>query len=205
MSTNAAGEEPSSRPKRALYPLARLRDTKNAATPELRSHQHVKLADESPLPFNHESPPPRLPSAAHKRKRAPMADDEVELSESGASTQPSSHPRLTKGKRLADVRTAERTSRGLNASGADCTAPATSTQPLQDASAPDGPSKDVTMIDIDEQSTARHEQCSRNVDQFFDEPFAQESNGKKCRKFAMSQKAYHSRCGGVNFTAPLGS
>ncbi|KAG6373731.1 hypothetical protein JVT61DRAFT_5871 [Boletus reticuloceps] len=172
MSTNAAGEEPSSRPKRALYPSARLRDTENAATPELCSHQHVKLADESPLPSDHDSPPSRLPSAAHKRKRAPTADDKVELSESGASAQPSSHPQLTKGKRLADVRAAERTSHGLNTSGADCTAPAASTQPLQDASAPDGPSKDVTVIDIDEPSMARREQRSCDVDQFFDEPFA---------------------------------
>ncbi|KAN0082817.1 hypothetical protein V8E55_008612 [Tylopilus felleus] len=76
-----AGEEPSSRPKWTVHPSARLRDTENAATLELRSHQHVKLPmvtpHTSPLLSDHESPPPGLLSAAHKCKRAPTADDKM--------------------------------------------------------------------------------------------------------------------------------
>ena len=64
-----------------------------------------------------------------------------------------------------------RVNANLTTAFTDRTVPAASTQLSQDISASDGPPKDVTMIDIDEPSKAPHEQHSRNVDQFFNEPF----------------------------------
>ena len=73
------------RPKRAVLPSARLRDTENAATPELRSHQQAQTAVQeqlnlpappalpapqtNPDDIDHGSPPPvSLGSGSRKRK-----------------------------------------------------------------------------------------------------------------------------------------
>ena len=114
---NGASEVLNSRPKRAVAPSAKLRDTDNVATHELTSHQHAALARKhlsSPQDNGNffssllatdvsTSPPSTPPSASQKRKESPgtttdpgvlvitLSDDNDNDNDSTVST------RITKG------------------------------------------------------------------------------------------------------------
>ncbi|KAG6373044.1 hypothetical protein JVT61DRAFT_7101 [Boletus reticuloceps] len=95
--SSGVSEEPGSRPKRATLLSAKLRDTANAATPELRSHQLPNPNTggvSSPTNSDTSSPPPILLSTSHKRKRT-AADTTINLLDSDNDERAPS--RLTKG------------------------------------------------------------------------------------------------------------
>ncbi|KAG6370940.1 hypothetical protein JVT61DRAFT_10814 [Boletus reticuloceps] len=94
-------------PKRATLLSARLRDTENAATPELRSHQQVQIFESpntvdispqsDPEDDDHGSPPSVPCATSHKRKRIdPKQPLQTDLA-SDPENQPSTSSQLVKG------------------------------------------------------------------------------------------------------------
>ncbi|KAG6377600.1 hypothetical protein JVT61DRAFT_15418 [Boletus reticuloceps] len=140
------------RPKRATVPSARLRDTENAATPELRSHQasnhgSPSHTDDSPHPSSSST------SLGQKRKRANNPDKHIDLLDSDNEGTPIA------GKRV--VATAADNNGLLPA--------------LPNRRA------DIQVVDINEPHKVRREQRDRDVDHFFDEPIVRGNDGKKYR------------------------
>ncbi|KAG6372797.1 hypothetical protein JVT61DRAFT_7202 [Boletus reticuloceps] len=188
-------EEPiGGRPKRTAAPSAKLRDSDNAATPELCFHQqaqHVPDCTTSTPPSNSSrSPSPMLPTRKHKNasKSITLSSDEEETT----SERPS---------RLDKVRTNAATNHGtastvnidnhksstlffILAAGVRFVKPAPTSSIPHDKIGVDGLLKDVKVLPIDGPTTVPHKNCTRDVDQFFT-PVYNSDNGKKmctCKK-----------------------
>ncbi|KAG6377871.1 hypothetical protein JVT61DRAFT_14654 [Boletus reticuloceps] len=174
-------ENEESRPKRTGALSARLRDQDNAATPELRSHQHAQHAASIPLPNNdptHPPPdksplvPPSRSESLPTRKCKTGANNHGSIQDSaGDEEEP-----LPKDVRLHKGTKRLRQSNQTGSSARTSDAP-TSTLP-QDIVDADGLLEDVNVLGITE-APAR-ENRTRDIDKFFMPVYSE--NNKKLRK-----------------------